>query len=358
MKTFQELRDTHQIEFYKPLAEEIQRYLEEKLLIVGKGQNTGQAVILAGGAGSGKSFAVNQMIGGQYKIFNPDDIKDSLIKMRDNIAKGKSDFPRSSNLLDLMDKIKSLDLRNPTDTGLLHMAVKGLSLDQRKMQAFFMTDKTKSILPNVLFDATLKDISQLLGDGEGFGILDFLRHAEYKPENIHIIWILTDYRIAMRQNLTRERVVPADILFKTHSGASKTMQDIMFRDYRRLGVNGDISVIIGGKSTITYAKGTTIERDGVNYTVTQDMTGPVVKDFKYFRVKKAGDSQINPAALTAIKDFIDQFAPKPNATPDKELKRVINAIGKKKTGKKIHPTTAKALDIPLESPAVDRRTMP
>lgn len=361
MKTFEELRDSHQIEFYKPLCEEIQRYLEEKLLIVGKGQNTGQAVILAGGAGSGKSFAVNQMIGGQYKIFNPDDLKDSLIKMRDNIKKGNPNYPTAPSLIDFMKQIKNLDLRNPNDTGLLHMALKNLqvggkSLDQRRMGAFFL-DPSKKILPNVLFDATLKTIDQLLGDSEGWGILDFLKAADYKQENIHVVWILTDYRIALKQNITRDRVVPADILFKSHSGAAKTMQDIIFKDYMKLGIKGDISVIIGGKSTVEYKKGSTIERDGKVYTLNKDLVSPVIKDFKYFRVKKAGANEINAAALTAIHDYILRFAPTADSNVSKDMQKIIGAIGRDKESKKIHPTTAKALDIPLEHPAV-RRVQP
>jgi len=379
MKTFQELRDSQHNEFYAPLYEEIRKYLEEKLLIIGKGKNTDQAVILAGGAGSGKSFAVNQMIGGQYKIFNPDDIKDTLVKMRDNISKGSTNIPKSGSLIDFMKKIKTLDLRNPNDTGLLHLAVKdlkvtdtnlyqrmksymkgssaGFGLDQRRMFAFFM-DPSKTVLPNVLFDATLKSVEQLLGDSEGFGLLDFLKAAGYKSENIHLVWILTDHKLALRQNLTRDRVVPANILFQTHSGAAKTMQDIMIKDYRKLGINGDISVIIGGKTTMVYRKNSKVEGpDGKIYKVNKEVESPIVKDFKYFRVKLAGENSINAAALTAIGDYIKKFAPKPKTTPQKELDKAIDVIGRRKKGKKIHATTAQALDIPLNSPAVDPKTI-
>lgn len=358
MKTFQDLRNSQEIDFYKPLYEEIQRYLEEKLLIVGKGARTDQAVILAGGAGSGKSFAVNQMIGGQYKVFNPDDLKDTLIKMRENIKKGNPNYPTAPTLVGFMKQIKDLDLRNPNDTGILHMAVKdlksgGRSLDQRKMYSFFL-DPSKKILPNVLFDATLKNIEQLTGDAEGMGILELLDEAGYKPENIHIVWVLTDYRIALKQNLTRDRVVPADILFKSHGGAAKTMKDIIFKDYMKLGIKGDISVIIGGKSSVEYKKGSTIERDGKVYTLDKDLVSPVIRDFKYFRLKRAGSNEINAAALTAIYDYITRFAPTADTDIGKDMKKIIGAIGRDKESKKIHPTTAKALDIPLEHPSVRR----
>jgi len=52
---------------------DILRTLEERAVVIGKGRTEGQAVILAGGAGSGKSFAVNNFMLGKYKVFNVDD---------------------------------------------------------------------------------------------------------------------------------------------------------------------------------------------------------------------------------------------------------------------------------------------
>lgn len=387
MKTFTEIRNELLVKEYYPLYEELQRYLEEKLLIVGKGAKYGQAVILAGGAGSGKSFAAaNFMQGENFKIFNPDDIKDGLIKMRDNVANAAKDAmskplpPLSDGMKAAIEKIKTLNMKDPRDTAAMHMIVKNMKRDavgkswdknaqrfadmiykdmgieQRKMVYTFLTDRSRSELPNVMFDITLKDIGALHHDLKGeMGVLDFLRAAGYKPENIHIVWILTDYRIAMQQNLTRNRVVPADILFQTHRGASGTMQDILFRTYGSLGINGDIAVLIGGaKNNVEYKAGMKFVRDGQTYVVDHDTTKPVFKDFKYFRVKEAGSRSINSAALQSIRDYIVKYAPGVKATPEKSLSQAVKAIGKKKKGAKIDPITARALDIPENDPAVKR----
>lgn len=351
MKTFFQLRDEHIQEENAPLYEEIQKYLEEKLLILGKGGNYGNAVILAGGAGSGKSFAaMNLMQGDKFKIFNPDDIKDALLKMRDAIASAKMDLPKAQSIKDVIPLLRTLDLKDPNDTGKLHMAVKGLGLDQKQLMTFF-ADKTRSQLPNVMFDMTLKDMGALVGEmGGEQGVLQFLKQGGYQPENIHIVWILTDYQIALQQNLTRGRVVPTDILFKTHRGAAGTMQDIMFRTYPSLGINGDIAVILGGKANTieikkggeyTYQSGT---NRGKTIALNHDLKGVAIMDFKYFRVKKAGSREINRESLVAIMDYIKKYAPTPDITPEKAQSAALSAIASA-GGTQVHPTTLKALGV-------------
>jgi hypothetical protein len=307
--------------------------------------------------------------------------------MRDNVATAAKDAlskplpPLADGMKAAIEKIKNLNMLDPKDTAAMHMIAKNmkkdavgkewdkeaqkfvdtiyknLGIEQRKMVYTFLSDRSRSELPNVMFDITLKDMGALQNDLNGeMGVLDFLRAAGYKPENIHIVWILTDYKIAMQQNLTRNRVVPADILFQTHRGASGTMQDILFRNYGSLGINGDVAVIIGGsKNNVVYKKNMKFVRDGQEYVVTQDTTKPVFKDFKYFRVKFAGSRSINPAALQSIRDYIVKYAPGAKATPEKTLSQAIKAIGRRKKGAKIDPITADALDIPSTDPAVKRK---
>ena len=351
MKTFFQLRNEYEDEQNITFYEELDKYLEEKLLIVGKGANYGQAVILAGGAGSGKSFAAtNLMQGEKFKIFNPDDIKDMLLKMRDNLVNSKTGLPKSQSLKDMVPVLQDLDLLNPDDTGKLHMLVKGMKAEHKKL-AFFFTDKTRSVLPNVMFDATLKDMGALTSTLKGDeGVLHWLKLAGYKPENIHIVSILTDYKIAMQQNLTRERVVPSEILFQTHRGAAGTMKDILFSSYPQLGINGDVAVIMGGKNnTIELQKGGEYTyKSGPNRgkTIRLDRTidGVAIMDFKYFRVKNAGSRSINRESLVSIVDYIRNYAPTPTDTAERSLHDVLRNIAKS-GGKQVHPTTLKAIGI-------------
>ena len=356
MKTFFQLRNEYEDEQNITFYEELNKYLEEKLLIVGKGANYGQAVILAGGAGSGKSFATtNLMQGEKFKIFNPDDIKDMLLTMRDNLNNDKRGLPKAQTLKDMIPFLQDLDLLDPDDTSKLHLAVKkmlfkGMSIEQRRLSNFFM-DKTKSILPNVMFDSTLKDMGALTNTLKGDeGALHWLKLAGYKPENIHIVWILTDYKIALQQNLTRERVVAPEILFQTHRGAAGTMQDILFSSYPQLGINGDVAVIMGGKNnTIEIQKGGEYTyKSGPNRgkTIRLDRTidGVAIMDFKYFRVKNAGSRSINRESLVSIVDYIRSYAPTPTDTAEKSLHDVLRNITKS-GGKQVHPTTLKAMGI-------------
>ena len=357
MKTFQELRDEHNEEMYAPLCEELARYLEEKLLILGKGGNYGNAVILAGGAGSGKSFAAkNLMQGEKFKILNPDDIKDALLAIRDRIndPNDKSGLPKSDKLLDIIGNISGLDYRDPRDTSKLHILVQKMKLNYQRIVRLFTTKHSE--LPNVMFDITAKtmgDINSNVGGDEG--ALFFLKKAGYKPENIHIVWVLTNYKIALQQNLTRERVVPTNILLATHTGAAATMQNIMFDSYGTLGINGDMAVILGGQTPTTV-----ILKAGSKYTYTQgpnrgrtieiekDTKNTVVLDFKYFRVKKAGSRGINREALSAIRDYVLQNAPPPHITPNQAqayaIRAIDNANDKNPLSKVIHPVTRGALD--------------
>lgn len=349
MKTFYQLRDEHIAEYNTALCEEIQRYLEEKLLILGKGGNYGNAVILAGGAGSGKSFAAtNLMQAEKFKIFNPDDIKDSLLKMRDAINQQKWDLPKANTIKDVIPLLQGLDLHDPNDTGKLHLIVKDLKLDQKQLMTFFAGKNRGTELPNVMFDMTLKDMSALQGDmGGEMGVLNHLKQAGYKPENIHIVWILTDYRIAIKQNLMRDRVVPTEILFKTHRGAAGTMQDIIFRTYPSLGINGDIALILGGKdNTIQLVRGAEYTYDsgpnrGKTIKLDHDLKSPMIVDFKYFRIKKAGSREIDRNSIQAMMMFIKKYAPTPDATPEKAQTQAIDSI--EREGGKLHPVTARAL---------------
>jgi hypothetical protein len=183
------------------------------------------------------------------------------------------------------------------------------------------------------------------------GVLQFLKQGGYKPENIHIVWILTDYQIALQQNLTRGRVVPTDILFKTHRGAAGTMQDIMFRTYGSLGINGDIAVIMGGKAnTIEIKKGGEYTypsgpNRGKTIKLNHDLKAPAIMDFKYFRVKKAGSREISRDALVAITDYIKKYAPTPDITPERAQSQALAAIAANPAGPQVSPTTLKALGV-------------
>ena len=71
--------------FLQFLAEQ---YLEEKLILYNQGKRYGQIVFLAGGAGSGKGFAIrNFMEKEKFKVRDVDAWKTAFMKLADTTNK-------------------------------------------------------------------------------------------------------------------------------------------------------------------------------------------------------------------------------------------------------------------------------
>jgi hypothetical protein len=113
------------------------QYLEEKLILYGQGKKYGQIVFLAGGAGSGKGFAIsNFMEKEKFKIRDVDEWKKSFIKMAD--------------LQDKHPEIKGLNLKNPKDVYKIHMFVKKLGIKDKSLD-IMLADANTDRLPNIMF---------------------------------------------------------------------------------------------------------------------------------------------------------------------------------------------------------------
>ena len=239
--------------------------LAEKLLIIGKGKKYGQVVFLAGGAGSGKGFSIkNFMEGDKFKVRDVDEWKKAFIKL--------------AELKGLYPEIKGLDLTKPKDVFTLHEWMKKKKIKE-KMLTNMLSDLNQNHLPNVIFDTTASDktkiteaIPELLGAG-------------YDPKNVHIVWVLTDYSVAIQQNRDPERgrVVPEDIMLQTHEGAATTMFQFIKRGTPR-GVNGGVYIVLGGKNnTVFYT-----DKDGKPLKTGKKKDTMVVKDFSYITMKEPG----------------------------------------------------------------------
>jgi len=246
---------------FNEITEKLER-LDEKMIVVGGGKKYGQIVFLAGGAGSGKGFARDHFLDStKFKVRDVDELKQAFLTMRDKHNK----YP----------ELKGLDLRRPKDVFKLHTFVKEKGIKDRTLDLLLGQAK-EGRLPNVMFDCTLKDIDDITG------VLPELLALGYDPKSIHVVWVLTNYHIAVQQNKSRPRIVPDDILLKTHEGAARTMYELLSGKVPN-GVNGGIYVILGGaKHTVFYTDPRTGKpldgRDG----------RMVVKDFKYLKIKDPG----------------------------------------------------------------------
>ena len=125
--------------------------LEEKLIIVGKGKRYGQIMFIAGGAGSGKGFAIKNFLeGDKFKVKDPDELKKAYIKL----AKETDKYP----------ELKGLNLREPENVEKLHdfVAKRGTAAKLLKnMLKNAELSAKKGTLPNLLFDRTMSDMDDV-----------------------------------------------------------------------------------------------------------------------------------------------------------------------------------------------------
>ena len=266
-------------------------YLEEKLIMYNQGKRYGQIVFLAGGAGSGKGFAIkNFMEGEKFKIRDVDEWKKAFIKLSDT----KKLYP----------EIRGLSLRDPKAVYKLHMFVKKKGIKDKSLDLLLRDANTRH-LPNIMFDITMKDASDI-GD-----VMPKLLEAGYESKNIHLTWVLTNYAVAILNNRNRERVVPEDIMLLSHEGAATNMYDVVKGKLPR-GLNGSVRVILNNRdNTIAWADPETKK------PMKTSQGDIIVKDFTYLTFKKEGKS-MGPESdvLRQLLAWISDNVPKTKLTKD------------------------------------------
>lgn len=203
------------------LLEEVMHSLEmicEAQLEFGKNKNRGQIVFLGGGAGSGKGFAAsNFMDVKKFKVRDVDVWKKALLK----IAKLKNKYP----------EIRDLKLSNIADVSTLHDFVKEKGIKEKTLE-LLLRDVKKGNLPNIMFDITAKSLSDITK------IIPMLTDVGYDTKDIHLVWILANFDVALERNANRERRVDPKMVFTTHKGAAITMTSIFNGKTSIFGSNG------------------------------------------------------------------------------------------------------------------------
>ena len=266
---------------FEEITEDI---LNEKLITYGNRKPYGQVVFIAGGAGSGKGFAIDNFLdSSSFKVRDVDEMKKQLqilnrlgkITIKDILAK----YGRNIKLgdLDLIRKVQkdgytlqNLNLKNPDHVYVLHTLVKAMGIKEKTLENLLMGKNNPEVLPNIMFDITAKDVTDITS------VVPMLKEAGYKAENIHLTWILTNYVTAMVNNKNRARMVPEDILLKTHEGASNTVWGLVTKALPK-GMNGRVDVILNNpEHTVFYT-----DADG------RTINGKV-KGFLSLPLKKAG----------------------------------------------------------------------
>lgn len=250
-------------------------------------------LIMAGGAGSGKSFVLSTVLGFTGKVFDVDKLKSDIIKL----SKKKHDLEINKQYYNLYNKnLYDIDLKNPEDVANLHLFLKNTGLDDARKQNIFKTAKDTKNKPNIIFDVTLKDTEKLKE------ISEYADYAGYDKKNIHIVWVCVDIQLARKRNQERERSVSDSIILKTHSGVSKTMSEIIKESsvYQKY-IDGDIWIVfnVSGVDN-TYDIGT-------RNTCT-NMIPMVLKNYTALHIKERGKpakklDSINKELLTKLQKY-------------------------------------------------------
>jgi hypothetical protein len=274
---------------FKHFLQEEYQELIEKLITFGNRAypKFGTVVIMAGGAGSGKGFVKDKLVGVEGFTFDVDAIKALALKADGLNAKVKQE---------LGTDLSKLNLKNPNDVATVHEIIGDyLKIDDKRLEAMYRSiiSSSPDRKPNMIFDVTLKNL----------GKLDKLTRAVkklgYDSKNIHIVWVVNDIEVAIDQNAKRSRMVPVEILVNTHRGVSQTMMDI----------------IQMGKKIKTYLDGDIVfafNKVGVDSElVKSERGGSYIKDANYFFVKKAGKDVMSFDMISRdIRAKIGKYVPK------------------------------------------------
>jgi hypothetical protein len=298
--------------------------LVEKQILYNNGAKYGQIVFLAGGAGSGKGFAVQHfMQGSEFKIRDVDELKiafqkldalgkfttqDLLDKYGDKISEKDKELIQRE-LTDKNLKMGELNLKTPTHVYILHVLIRATDVKNKTLD-LMLAGAEKGQLPNLIFDSTFKEVEDMTD------VLPKLFAAGYEPKNIHVSWVLTNYQIAIKNNKSRARVVPEDILLATHAGAAQTVYNLVTTAMPP-SVQGGIYVILNNPENTIF-----IVDPKTNKAYKDKKGNPVIKDFKYLTLKEPGkpakkELDVKKQLLTWIKDNVP-----PGAVDTSELDKL------------------------------------
>jgi len=278
---------------------EFNEYLLEKLITFGGKAypKFGNVVILAGGGGSGKGFIQSQLMGIQGKTFDVDALKSLAVKSEKIAQRVKKELG-----VDLSQFNVKGALKNPETVSLLHGIIGDeLKLPDKEKRAFFSSIMTADPerKPNVIFDVTLKSLQKF------DNLISNVTRLGYDKKNIHLVWIINDIEIALKQNAERDRFVKPEILINTHVGAQQTVADVIklgnklksYMDgdivfaFNKVGV--DTSYIKSPKKDAEFKFLTTKNKKGETVKVDVSGGGGYLKDANFFYIKRAGKAVMN-----------------------------------------------------------------
>ena len=291
---------------------EIQRLNEAGLSLNGKAYpKFNNVLIAAGGAGSGKGFVLNNVLLFKGKTFDVDALKTNILrfgsKEESKIWQEFKKFAEKEGYV--KTNLNDLNLENSKDVSILHEFSKAMGYDDKFKELFFKVSRESKNKPNVIFDVTLKDIKAI------DEINNYIKLGKYDNKNVHLVWILNSFDIALKQNNQRERQVSLEIMTKTHEGAALTMREILENSekYRDV-IDGDIWIVpnqVKVDSSVIQNNGNEIEWKGKKYSRNAETKkkNMVIDRYSAICIKKSGQSamkyeEIEKSLIEKIREYI------------------------------------------------------
>ena len=224
------------------------QYLNEIYISPQRGSKYGQVIFLVGGAGSGKSTAIKKYINStNYKILNPDDLKALLVRAGN---RGSKKFK----------KMKGVNPNTPKGSSKVHQFMRDTKIGSKKARTMMkgLKGSNPRTLPNLMFDRTFSFAGEFKKISQG------LISVGYRPENIHVVYVMTDINIALERNKTRKRSLKKDVVKSTNKGSMREFMQLFFRRAKGAVANGDYFIIVNrGESAIQVkSAGKSIDRAG------------------------------------------------------------------------------------------------
>ena len=211
---------------------ESEEFLTESKVVTFEGNPSpkfGWAVVMAGGAGSGKGHVINHRILLPNKTIDVDEMKKQYLKLKiSNPEKYKGDNISLKGVdektLDKIENHKKLTrdeieeainaiLSDSENVSELHKIVKSKKWKDKIVDSFLRNADTDK-LPNIVFDMTGDEERKLINTANQ------VKRLGYKTA---LVWVITNFKVAETRNAQRQRKVSDDILTSTHSGAREAI---------------------------------------------------------------------------------------------------------------------------------------
>ena len=293
-------------------------YLGEAGLIINRNDGaypkSDQVLIMAGGAGSGKSFILDKLLLFNGKVFNPDDTLELLLKYGRKYPNSKlaKNFKNAEG-----KELRQINLKDSSDADLVYDFLSKTRLHLDREAAFYKTVQKESQKPNVIFDIQMKNLMNVEY------IYRYALLGGYKPENVHLVWVLNDVNISLGQNATRDRTVDSEFLKKSHIGVAQTFDTLIkYTEKWRKVIDGDIWIVFNKKgidiktiATVNRKSDSSGGTDEDKYRVNIHVDDAAEHPYFAVHMKERGKpakswNQIDKAILDKIKSYVPEKAKK------------------------------------------------